>query len=484
MKHKKFKKRFIILAIIILLTGIFLADYVGYIGENYELRTGFFGAEMSDVKVQTERDGVVEMTDYHIDENGELVISFVSEEPGETDAEISVTYRDQEQTPVINTHFTVNDMGAIIEKRGFILNCTGYMEITYSFMGLSALVMFFMIFSFIECFVKNLYSYSMITYGGIALYLFGLLVLIGYKLLNNAVTSLSMLFVLVSDVGSYFLIMMLPVMLIMAISVSISNLWLMRHEGYRPVNALGIAISVVWLFGIFSVLGIGTSLFYSSPALRQVRGIVIYIICYFVCMLTSTIVCAYMASRHKPPLDRDYIIILGCAIRSDGSLTPLLKGRVDSALQFEKRQYDEKGKHACFVPSGGQGSDEIISEGEAMERYLLEQGVPAERILREDKSVNTMQNLQFSRQVIENADASFPERKIAFATTNYHIFRGYILSKKNGFEAQGISAKTKWYFFPNAFLREFIGLLYDRRFHHIIFLLLVALFAVAVEYFV
>ena len=63
MKHKKFKKRFIILAIIILLTGIFLAYYVGYIGENYELRTGFFGAEMSDVKVQTERDGVVEMTD-------------------------------------------------------------------------------------------------------------------------------------------------------------------------------------------------------------------------------------------------------------------------------------------------------------------------------------------------------------------------------------------------------------------------------------
>ena len=50
-----------------------------------------------------------------------------------------------------------------------------------------------------------------------------------------------------------------------------------------------------------------------------------------------------------------------------------------------------------------------------------------------------------------------------FATTNYHIFRGYILSKKHRLDAQGISAKTKWYFYPNAFLREFVGLLYDKK---------------------
>ena len=168
----------------------------------------------------------------------------------------------------------------------------------------------------------------------------------------------------------------------------------------------------------------------------------------------------------------------------DGSLTPLLKGRADRALWFAKYQKDKSGKDIIFVPSGGQGADEVISEGEAMERYLLEQGVPAERIIREDKSTSTFENMKLSREVVEKTDPDFVNKKTAFATTNYHVFRGYILSKKNGFEAQGISAKTKWYFFPNAFLREFIGLTVDKISAHIIFLVALAAIVAAIEYFI
>ena len=484
MKRHRFKKRFIILGLIILITVIFMGHYVNYIGDMYDLRTRFFGTDngVEDVEMQTSRDDIVVLSDYYVDDNGELVLSLRSDNPGEVDAVITATYIGGTHTPQLKTHFTVNDMGTIIENRSGVLNCSGYMEIAYSVMGQTALIMFFMIFSFIECLKKNLFSYSMILYGGVALYLFILLVIVGYKLLNNAVNSLSALFWLILD-GEYILVLMLPVMLIMALSVSVSNIWLMRHEGFRPVNALGIAISVVWLIGICMVLGIGVSFMYSNMVLRQLRGAFIYIICYFECMLVSVVVCAFSASRHTPPYDRDYIIILGCAIRSDGSLTPLLKGRVDSALSFEQRQYDANGRHACFVPSGGQGSDEVISEGEAMERYLLEQGVPAGRILREDKSTNTFENMKFSYDVMSNADPEIGDKKIAFSTTNYHVFRGYILSDKNGFEAQGISAKTKWYFFPNAFLREFIGLLSDKLVEHIVFLAILALIVWAVEYF-
>ena len=105
-----------------------------------------------------------------------------------------------------------------------------------------------------------------------------------------------------------------------------------------------------------------------------------------------------------------------------------------------------------------------------MERYLIDQGAAPERICREDKSVNTFENMQFSKAVIEQsleAPADIDSAKIAFATTNYHVFRGYILAAKNGYTAKGISAKTKWYFFPNAFIREFIGLLADQVWRHI-----------------
>ena len=192
-------------------------------------------------------------------------------------------------------------------------------------------------------------------------------------------------------------------------------------------------------------------------------------------MLLSVIICSVLATRYKTAPDRDYIIILGCAIRNDGTPTPILRGRIDRALDFERKQFESTGKHAKFVPSGGQGGDEVVSEAECMKRYLMEQGVPEEQILPEDKSVNTFQNMQFSKRVIEQDAESLDNANIAFSTTNYHVFRGYILAKKLGMKVRGLSSKTKLYFFPNAFVREFIGLLWEEKFNHLILMLLIIL---------
>ena len=74
-----------------------------------------------------------------------------------------------------------------------------------------------------------------------------------------------------------------------------------------------------------------------------------------------------------------------------------------------------------------------------------------------------------------------PEGKIAFSTTNFHVFRGCILARKCGFEAQGISAKTKLYFYLNAFLREFVGLLVDRLWQNLVCVLLTVLFFISLQ---
>jgi uncharacterized SAM-binding protein YcdF (DUF218 family) len=272
------------------------------------------------------------------------------------------------------------------------------------------------------------------------------------------------------------LVLLTPPMFILSGLLAVSNIWLMRHEGYRPVNALGIFFAAVWFIGELLTVGmifmpsLFTLSFFGYFALP-----LIYAVGYMECMFLSTAHSSFLSTRYKIPFDRDYIIILGCQICRDGSLTPLLRSRVDRAVEFEKAQYEKTGKHAVFVPSGGQGGDEIMSEGEAMEKYLLSIGVPQERIAREDKSVNTLQNMQFSKQVIDKHSGG-AENKKAFSTTNYHVFRGYILAKKAGFEALGLSAKTKPYFYPNAFLREFIGLLVDQKWKHLIFLTLAAVF--------
>ena len=140
--------------------------------------------------------------------------------------------------------------------------------------------------------------------------------------------------------------------------------------------------------------------------------------------------------------------------------TPLLRGRLDRALNFARAQERETGKAPVFVLSGGQGSDEIISEAECMRRYLAEQGVSEERMILEDQSADTAENMRFSREKImaRSADA-----KIAFSTTNYHVFRSGIKARRVKMRAVGMGAKTKWYFWPNAAVREFAGLLTQHR---------------------
>ena len=91
-----------------------------------------------------------------------------------------------------------------------------------------------------------------------------------------------------------------------------------------------------------------------------------------------------------------------------------------------------------------------------MANYMVEQGVDAGDILVENRSETTKENLLFSRDLISR---NAGDARAAFATSNYHVCRGGILASQMGWNIDGMGSRTKWYFWPNAFLREFIGLL-------------------------
>ena len=186
-----------------------------------------------------------------------------------------------------------------------------------------------------------------------------------------------------------------------------------------------------------------------------IRSIVSSAFVYFECILFSAIACTQYAARHEPKRNQDFIVILGCKVAKDGKPLPLLRGRIDRALEFYKKQLNDTGRQACFIPSGGKGSDEVISEAECMKNYLVEKGVDESIIFPETQSTTTLENMRFSKKI---ADGHKENANILFATTNYHIFRSGIFSAKAGMRADGIGAKTKWYFWPNAQMREFIGL--------------------------
>ena len=282
------------------------------------------------------------------------------------------------------------------------------------------------------------------------------------------------------DSGKIFIIITIAPLLIFAFLLSLSNIVLVRREGFSPHNLLGVLLGLVIIAGIVLLYILGKQKASENGIENYLLTVLStafsYIFCYFECMLIATVFCAVHSKRFKVKDPMDYIIILGCSIRPDGTPTPLLQSRIDRAVSFDNEQSEKHSRRAKFIPSGGQGSDEVISEAECMKRYLVKNGIEEERIIKEDKSVNTYQNLAFSKKIIEEDCGDIDSVNVAFSTTNYHIFRGYTIAKKLGFKVKGLSAKTKYYFFPNAFLREFIGLLWEKRYVHLVFVGAIAVF--------
>ncbi len=325
---------------------------------------------------------------------------------------------------------------------------------------------------------KILYSYKSASLLGGGIFMVIMLAFsINALFINDANVSFFQTFLNnISQTASFFLIVIFPFMIVFFLFMSLSNISLIRHEGKTIKNILGSVLSFVLIAAaIASVFGwdvIYKNIIFEIYAKGHSK-IVIFdyaipmfltsLICYVECLLLGTIISSIKSTKLKPDYNKDYIIILGCAIAKNGKPLPLLRGRIDRALQFAKEQYEKTGKMPKFVPSGGKGDDECISEAESMKIYLMSQGVSEDNILVENKSTSTLENMKFSKALIEKDGCG---KNVIFSTTNYHILRSGIYANQAGLNAQGIGSKTKWYFWPNAFVREFFALLANQKKGH------------------
>ncbi len=327
---------------------------------------------------------------------------------------------------------------------------------------------------------ENLYQYKNVAYLGIIIFLTSfiltnILSIINY---NGPSETISKLLSSMTTLS----IVLLPVAFITFILVTISNIKLIIKEGRSIKNLLGLFLGILiciltilpdrlYLFllksqtvNIFDLNGPG-------PYIYNFVESVIYLTAgYLECILIGTIIIAIKSIKRKVEYDKDYIIILGCQIKKDGTLTPLLKGRVDKALEFRNKQLEATGKDLKFIPSGGQGPNEIISEAEAIKKYLIANGIKEKNIILDDKSTNTYENIKFSNKLVKDKKA-----KVIYSTTNYHVLRAGLIATSQGLKLEGIGSKTKAYFWVNAFIREFVGTLYSEKKKHFIVIIIILL---------
>lgn len=303
-----------------------------------------------------------------------------------------------------------------------------------------------------------------------ALYLFGVLLWGGVVLTGALVGALSGW---TNDAGMWLVLALLAGALATVVGFAgflvASGVTMVRKEGLGLSRVLGLGLGLVLLayvgLGVIMVATANTRLVPWVLLLALPAGYLGFAFTAF--LLYGSIYPAWMARRGGPV---SAVVVLGSGL-IEGRVPPLLASRLRRGRQVFDRM-DGAGLPVVLVTSGGRGPDEPVAEAEAMAGFLVAEGVPAARILVEDQSRNTDENLSMTAALLAGHGVSGP---IAVVTSDFHAFRAALLMRRHGLAGYSVGAPSARYYWPAAVIREFIAVLRDNLWLNVVLLGLVSL---------
>lgn len=233
---------------------------------------------------------------------------------------------------------------------------------------------------------------------------------------------------------------------IMGICCLIYFILLLIYSGFTSIFYL------IWLImaGGFALLGwlFKIHFWQTLPAAVRIGLIALVSVCLIFFLGVEGMI--WKGSVTMPKESQDYVIVLGAHVRSAGPSRALAL-RLDKALEYAAKHPD-----TILIVSGGQGSNEPCTESSAMKTYLTERGLDTDRILEEDQSTNTRENLVFSKELIPEGSS------VGIISNGFHICRALHLAETLGYKnASGIPAKSDLITQPTNLLREFFAVVKD-----------------------
>jgi uncharacterized SAM-binding protein YcdF (DUF218 family) len=152
-------------------------------------------------------------------------------------------------------------------------------------------------------------------------------------------------------------------------------------------------------------------------------------------------------SALKTSKQAEFIIILGARVK--GTTPSLsLQYRIDTAAAYLNIH-----PKTIAVASGGQGPGEDISEAEAIKQGLIEHGIDESRIILENKSTSTVENIKFSKKLIPK------DLKNGLIVSNdFHLFRAKMIARHQGLKLEGLAAKTPTVALFKSYTREYLAI--------------------------
>ena len=268
------------------------------------------------------------------------------------------------------------------------------------------------------------------------------------------------------------MITILVALLIVPIFLICNGIVMLKREGRSLANLLSLFFGIIIALGEIATLVavlipvFGGKDWIFETSLRRIYRISIFfsvtVIYISMCFLVFMIYCVFLQIIPRKR-DFDYVIIHGAGLLDGDRISKLLADRLDKAIEV----YQKDPTPPIMIPSGGKGSDETISEAEAMARYLIDKGIPPEKIIKEDQSLTTFENLKFSKRIIEAREGS---KYTVLVTSNYHVYRALRYCRKNKMKCTGVGSHVAFYYWPSALIREFIAVHSEKK-HLITFLI-------------
>ncbi len=260
------------------------------------------------------------------------------------------------------------------------------------------------------------------------------------------------------EMQSGLILFALLLMMLLGLFMIGTGIRLLRRENKSLANSLPLAFGLLCVFYPFifflrpmtDFASVGYTIF--VEVFLFLRSCALYVPFILFTYFLYALIYSLLPKKREP----DYVVVLGARLIGD-KVSPLVAKRLDRGIDV----YRKYGERPMILVSGGQGKDEVCSEAAAMKRYLLEQGISESKILCENQSTTTMENLSFSKRLIE--ERTQDEYFCAVVTNNFHVLRSVIWSRAVGLPCVGYGCKTALYYLPAAALREAIAFAFSYK---------------------
>lgn len=233
------------------------------------------------------------------------------------------------------------------------------------------------------------------------------------------------------------------------------RLWLFAMAACFILAAFLRFALVGYSFTAYILAGIGALIFLfhllrrlGYTRLRHVLAALVLIGC--ICFAALELVVIGAARTDRDP-EAPYLIVLGAGLNGTAPSLSLVDRLVAA------RDYLEQYPDAVAIVTGGQGPGELITEAQAMETWLLAQGIAPERILKEERATDTVENITYSLELIAQHGGD-PAGRVAIATSEYHLYRAKYIAAHLGAQPLGVAGETSLPVLKvNYFVREAFG---------------------------